>query len=1169
MKPISNATLQSLRDLCGQLHDNQRYIDAAAACATEVAPVPGFRHAVLGFTQRLYAALHGKQPALVLQQPADVEAICLGLTAFAPTKAGPPYPARSDLMDQACRALDGITSKLLTFVNQHGAASMGYGQMLTVHNWISRGCKAKLLEAGSGCMQEAKVFSEEVFNEFLRLASVWDSDGRRFMRLNEHDLGKTAAELKTMLDHELVAFSDKEASLARVFAWLSSEQAFTVLLAAEHGVGLSSLFSLFKRILEVGASPAKSTTDPGVVQPPSPAGSDLLAALCRQMINSIGFMSPGRLLLSDGRFLAACANLLRAMHESGLPCGWSVEQRLEFAGTGRRLLNMVASADPASLSSFSMQTLTNLVSFIKAWHKHERQAIDTAGSTCEKFAETPGKPDKRHVSPAAALTLIKHAAKQIAAVLQSKLAELTTQEAVGGLLRGLSYLRRARLVEFTLADSLLNKLASAVAAVGAWPRGHAIEVAKCLYALYGRNVYEWDALQPAFSALMGSSPADGKSWSKGDVEAFLRGEVESRQALALPLGQFLKPASSTRTKPERTHVVGDRPLKTPPRAVSSDAALPPSAMANRSRPDKPRYANSDAEGFIDASRVAKAGRISPKIVERGAALLDMDREIEQDKDEDEQPLASPSPVKDTYKQHKSARPLLNQAAQGKDKNSRKKNIPPTAPAKKRGDDIPPPQPALSPLSRGRVLQTTTPKQRRAIAKELFAAIEKKDESRALALLAGPGGEQIAGLLDDTSSSLVQQAVSAQMLPVLNALLAYPEGRKRAAHADKYGKTPLYLAAVIGQLATLESLLAVDDVVRNVFCKTITGDDAVAAAIDNNHAAVLERLMEIDMVYEQLPRRLDGEGKTMLEAAVATCSADALRVLLTHPALVRQAASSATFGIPGMGRSNDTMSVTKRAANLADLPSLTALTEIPAVRQFEAASNNAFNLVGMALHCGNMELFDHLLQFPEFHRLTGLCTLSGCTPLMLAVKAGDNSLFAKLLRLPEVRATIRSGTGEEFPIPLKWPANLTPETFWYEDVLHLAIRKGRSAMVSALLNLEEVVNAICTSGDYVQRVLVRLIIDGTPSALQALLQYPIVAKIACIADSGDMTALHHAACQGRREIVEVLLQTLPASEITRRNNAGKNAIELARESGHGELADFLTSLSSVKQALGTQ
>ena len=1172
MKQISNATLQGLRDLCGQLHNSQCFIDAATTCAMEVAPLPGFRYAVLGFTQRLHAALHGKQPALVLQQPADVETICLGLIALASTKGASPYPARPDLMDQAGRALDGITGQLLAFANRHGVESMGYGQMLTIHNWISRGCKARLLKADSDCMQQARVFSKSVFNEFLRMASVWDTDGRRSMRLNEHDLGKTAAELKTMLDYELTPFSGKEASLALVVAWLSSEQAFTVLVAAEHGVGLSSLFSLFKRILDIGAPAAGVTAGSCAAQAPSPAGSDLLAALCKQMINSIGFLSPERLLLNDGRFLAACANLLRAMHESGLPLGWSAEQRLYFASTGRRLLDMVANADPACLSGLSLQTLANLVSFTKAWHKHEKQSAELAR---KKVAETTGKPHEHDVLPMEILAGIKRAARQIVAALpQTRLADLDASETVGGLLKGLSYLRRARLVASASTDPLLTALASAVAAIVAWPREHAVEVATCLNVLHSWGVYEWDALQPAFFALMGR-PADDESWARADVEAFQRGEVTRRQVLVVPLDQYLKPVSSTQTRPERTHVVGDRPLKTPPTLVASnDAALPLSSTVTRSRPDKPRYVKSDAEGFIDASRVTKAKQIRPEMLERSAALLLMDREIDQE-EEDEQASMSLASVEINDRQRKSAKPSSNQPARGKHKNGSKRNGPPTAsgtptaPARKRGGDIPPPQSELSSLPRGRLPQTTTPKQRRAIAKKISTAIQKNDEANALALLAGPGAEQIVGLLDDANSSLVHQAASAQMPALLNALLAYPEGRKRAVHPDKYGVTPLYVAAANGQLAMLESLLALDEGERNVFQKTITGDDAVCTAVDNNHPMVLKRLMQIDAVDRQLPDWRNGERKTMLEAAVTYRSADALRVLLTHPALVQQAASPATFGVPGMTQRGGVASLAGRAANLGDLPTLAALTEIPAVRRFEAASNNAFNIVGMALHCGDMALFDHLLQFPEFHRLAGLCTLSGCTPLMLAVRAGDDMLLARLLQLPEVRATIRTGPGKEYPVPLRWPANLRPETFRYEDVLHLAIKKRESAMVSKLLSLQEVVHAINASGDYAQRVLVRLVVEGAPSALETLLRQPIAARVACIADSNGRTALHHAAHGGRHEIVQVLLRTLPASEITLRNKEGKNAIDLARESGHGELADFLTSFAKVRRVLGMQ
>jgi hypothetical protein len=213
-----------------------------------------------------------------------------------------------------------------------------------------------------------------------------------------------------------------------------------------------------------------------------------------------------------------------------------------------------------------------------------------------------------------------------------------------------------------------------------------------------------------------------------------------------------------------------------------------------------------------------------------------------------------------------------------------------------------------------------------------------------------------------------------------------------------------------------------------------------------------------------------------------------------------------------------MSLARHAANVGDLPTVSALLEITSVRQFEGASKEAFNLVGMALHSGNAALFEHVLQFPELHRLAGKCTASGCTPLMLAVRANDAKLLTRLLQIPEVRSTVLSSPGKKYPMPLKWPANLSAEPFEYGDVLALAVRKGQSAMVGALLQVQQVIDAINTHGDYAQNVLTLLITRNMAGPLEALLQHPIIARIACIADSGGKTALHHAAHRGRHDIV---------------------------------------------------
>ncbi|HEX8887183.1 MAG TPA: hypothetical protein VF797_22075, partial [Noviherbaspirillum sp.] len=544
--PVDTTALQRLRDLCEQLHLSQSAIDAASEGKADVAPVPGFRRAVLAFTERLHAALQGKAPALVLQHLADVEVICLGLCAFASVKAPSPYPAHPDLMKKACRALDGITSRLLAIVDaQRGVDSMGYGQMLNVHNWISRACKARLLTANSASMTAAKSFSAEVLGEFSRRASIWHADARLPLHLSEHDIGKTAAELKTMLDYGLVSFIGQEDSLAQVVAWLSSAPSFALLMAAENGIGLSSLFSLFKSILDLGVRNAEAAAQHGAASHGASVEQDPLALLWKQMIASIGLLEPQKLFNDDGRFLAACTNLLRAMHETGLPRRWSAGQRLAFTNAGRRVLDMVAGADPARLAAIALPTLSNLVSFIKAWHKHELMH-ELKGANKPAASEHPATeaPHQRTAHYAETRNRLKRAAEQVtSALLPDKLARLDRNDTVGALFKGLFSLRQARLLTPALVDPLLVVLASAVANIPNWPTNHAIDIAKGLNILFSDKVFEWHALQPAFHALMGW-PAHGESWSASDVAAFVRGsKVESRQMLSLPLERHVKPAS--------------------------------------------------------------------------------------------------------------------------------------------------------------------------------------------------------------------------------------------------------------------------------------------------------------------------------------------------------------------------------------------------------------------------------------------------------------------------------------------------------------------------------------------------------------------------------------------------------------------------------------------------
>jgi ankyrin repeat protein len=297
--------------------------------------------------------------------------------------------------------------------------------------------------------------------------------------------------------------------------------------------------------------------------------------------------------------------------------------------------------------------------------------------------------------------------------------------------------------------------------------------------------------------------------------------------------------------------------------------------------------------------------------------------------------------------------------------------------------------------------------------------------------------------------------------------------------------------------------------------------------------------------------------------------DALRVLVAHPELARQAATNQLFVIPVKDSAPLTVTPAQYAAHEGDLNALTVLTAIDQVREHEAAIVKPFNLVGLALHSGSRRLFNHVLKWPELQPLAGLLTISGCTPLMLAVWANDDALFAKLLALSAVRATVLSPPGARLPIKMQWPPSLPPQALPYKDVLDLAIQGGNLAMARSLLQVQEVLDAIDKRGDYAQAVLLRCINHRMPDLVLALLQRPLVAKIVRIPDSTGMTALHHAAQLGQTQVVEALLVMLPASEITRSNRGGKSAFLLAKEAGHEKTASILAAAAADAKAPLTQ
>lgn len=1186
--PVNTTALQRLRDLCEQLHLSQGAIDDACEGKADAAPVSGFRVAVLAFTQRLHKALQGKAPALVLQHHDDVEVICLGLCAFASVKAPSPYSAYPDRMNKARQALDGITSSLLAVVDaRRGVDGMAYGQMLNVHNWISRACKARLLTADSISMTAVKSFSAEVLAEFSRRASVWHADAHPSLHLDDHDIGKTAAELKTMLDYGLVSFTGQEDALAQVVAWLSSAPSFALLTAAKNGVGLSSLFSLFKSILDLGVRSAEAVAQPGAASHGSTIEQDRLAPLWKQMIASTGLLDPQKLFNDDGRFLAACANLLRAMHETGLPRGWNVEQRLAFTNAGRRVLDMVGGADPARMAGIALPTLSNLVSFIKAWHKHELMH-ELKGANKPAASEHPATeaPHQRTAHYAETRNRLKRAAEQVtSALLPDKLARLDRNDTVGALFKGLFSLRQARLLTPALVDPLLVVLASAVANIPNWPTNHAIDIAKGLNTLFSDKVFEWHALQPAFHALMGQ-PAHGESWSASDVAAFVRGsKVESRQTLSLPLERHVKPASGVQHKPLRTHVVGDRPLLTQPVATPvSDTSLS-LTMPPKHRPSgMPRYVKRDADGFIEPSRVSKVTAANPDARTSQLALA-TGREVEdEEEDEDEKAMVqgAQSHTSRTAARTATTAPPASKSTvtpvvfPGNNKSARKAKTMVTA-------DIDfAEQKSLLPIRGSRAFEAWLPPirgsrpfkawlppantsvEQHAMARKVFAAIERRNENKALEWLAKSDNENLAGYRAISSDSILSLAIFSSMPKLALAILGTSVGRRCAAEPNKLGVTPLHLAVRLGNMVLLEALLRIEEVVRNINYKGNDGYDAVGAALVLGRTEVLTRLMQLDAVREQLPQAGYNKGNSALSMALAHDRMDALKVLLSHPELARQAATEQSIEIPA-GHGYGPVTLAQYFAHLGDLTTLSVLTAVDRVLEHEAAIVKPFNLAGLALHSGSREVFNHVLACPQLQPLAGLLTVSGCTPLMLAVWSNNDELFAKLLAISAVRATVLSSPGARLRIMTQWPPSLPPQTLPYKDVLDLAVQGGNHGMASSLLQVQEVLDAVDKRGDYAQGLLLRCMDHRMPDLVLALLQRPLVAKVVRIPDSSGMTALHHAAKLGQTRIVETLLRMLPASEIARSNREDKSAFLIAKEAGHQETARVLAAAMAAADA----
>lgn len=447
---------------------------------------------------------------------------------------------------------------------------------------------------------------------------------------------------------------------------------------------------------------------------------------------------------------------------------------------------------------------------------------------------------------------------------------------------------------------------------------------------------------------------------------------------------------------------------------------------------------------------------------------------------------------------------------------------------------------------------------------MVAAIERRNENKALEWLAKSDNENLAGYRAISSDSILSLAIFSSMPKLALAILGTSVGRRCAAEPNKLGVTPLHLAVRLGNMVLLEALLRIEEVVRNINYKGNDGYDAVGAALVLGRTEVLKRLMQLDAVREQPPQAGYNKGNSALSMALAHDRMDALKVLLSHPELARQAATEQSIEIPA-GHGYGPVTLAQYFAHLGNLTTLSVLTAVDRVLEHEAAIVKPFNLAGLALHSGSRAVFNHVLACPQLQPLAGLLTVSGCTPLMLAVWGNNDELFAKLLAISAVRATVLSAPGARLRIMTQWPPSLPPQTLPYKDVLDLAVQGGNHGMASSLLQVQEVLDAVDKRGDYAQGLLLRCMDHRMPDLVLALLQRPLVAKVVRIPDSSGMTALHHAAKLGQTRIVETLLRMLPASEIARSNREDKSAFLIAKEAGHQETARVLAAAMAAADA----
>ncbi len=1041
----------------------------------------------------------------------QIQIICQGLAVCTPSTSGLLFETEKITVS----ALQSLTEALLTSAMAQGLpdAVQANGELLDILNWVSRGLKAELLTATdpiNRCFEKSLVLLEE-----------WTAGDQCYQLLTDHNLGRCAVQLSTIINFTKIDLLGSEAASLQD---LESGAEKKVKTANEGTAGheptngerlQSSILNLcspavLNRLLAkpvdtVSLLNVCNAVKDAINQRVLAVHDPLLLPALDQLVKAIAGLSEYELIGKewDCRPLANFSNFLRGLAEDEVnqqPVFQTVLTMFDLACE-----NMISciNGDMFKEAYPDSQALSNLISFVKICDKRLQQRSVIASTTAATTTATSTSNNNSAIDQA---ELISAGTRLIAGVLVYEARAFSKAHAISGLLAGLAYLWQRNLVLVTpamkvLVHDLLDQIKQTRAR--AWQDKSKKVVLPALRDLLQLGVIEDEGVAQA--ALVRLMPASigrtGRITLKHITNENKRLGAIDDVVIPLPMALHVaivaiakpaKPAKSATPTMTTTSLASGAPTKAIPGLTLIQPAPPvftklPSKLnstASVKLSSKPEWQN--------AKKTAKpipleSAHNSPSVSIKAKALPSSKpaaKPISKEKPQQTQKQADSPSVK-----HKTAKVHATPDRQGK-----------VAPH-----------------------HTHTALSRAILAGQATAVVQQFGKKPTWS------EKEIVAVLDTVMGGL--DLIDTEIIKALRVFFTAVKDPRQEAGTSVLTN---YFNNHPTSFAGLQALLVEQNLVKvKIDLETLGADEALdyLDALTENE---WKNKQETAKVSKLLDKRM-AAGQSLMIVAANNNRPEIIGRLLQLPIGEKLALTATAEGLTPL-----ICAAEKGHANIVDL----LLAHESAEAQATAVNKDQWNALMYAVNNGRAEIAKLLLTHNSAEAQATAVNKDQWNALMLASENGRADIVKLLLTHESAEAQ----------------ANAVDKDQW--NALMFAAKYGHADIVELFLAMDSA-DAQVTAVDRVKwNALILAVDNGYADIVELLLAHESAEVQATAVDEVKWNALMFASENGRADIVKLLLAHDSAEvQATAVNLQNNNALMIAAKNGHADIVELLLAMDS--------